>query len=441
MKAIWSWKVKCIFLILFTSLFIVTGCSKETGKSAEQTEGTDENDEEEVTITIAHPFGESIFEDRYGSIKDLPSNIKLDWVQWDESREGLEKLFAKGIKPDIFNSGNVELLKEYDAIIPIDELIEKHDFDTSIIEPSLVEFLKSFDDDRKMIGVPDGGSYYALYFNKEIFDMFGVPYPDLDKPMTWSETLDLARQLTAERNGTEYVGLEFHNNDMSAPINQFGVNMTDPETGEVLVTEKPEIRQYFEMIREYNDIPGIDSEKIAESCVFCEKRAAMSIAWHGLYLGGWGDDPSTAENMDISPLPVWPELPNTGPYMSSYPIMVSKLSEHKDEAFQVLMGYMSEQNQLAMSKTVSAGPTTLYPSVQEEFAADNEFYDGKNVSAIFALDPAIGEQRQSAKWDGYVDIGGALNKIATTEIDVPTLLREMEEEAEISIKEAKAEGE
>lgn len=64
-----------------------------------------------------------------------------------------------------------------------------------------------------------------------------------------------------------------------------------------------------------------------------------------------------------------------------------------------------------------------------------------NAPAIFALEPAIGEQRQSAKWDGYVDIGGALNKIATTEIDVPTLLREMEEESEISIKEAKEEGE
>lgn len=427
---------KYIFLILFVSLFIITGCNKE---SAEQADGEGENNGDDVTITIAHPFGEEIFKDRYESIEGLPDNIKLDWVTWDETREGLEELFAKGIKPDIFNSGSVELLEEYDAIVPIDDLIDKYDFDTSVIQPSLVAFLESFDDDQKMIGVPDGGSYYALYFNKEIFDLFGVPYPDLDEPMTWSEALELAKQLTAAQNGTDYIGLEFHNNDMSAPLNQFGVNLTDPDSGEVLVAEKPEIQQYFEMIQAYYNIPGMKSEEIAESCVFCEGRAAMSIAWHGLFIGGWGDDPSVADQIDISPLPVWPKHPDAGPYLSSYPIMVSKLSEHKEEAFQVLMGYMSEENQLAMSKAATAGPATIYPSVQENFAADNEFYDDKNVPAIFALEPAIGEKRQSPKWDDHVEIGEALDKIATGNIDIQTLLRELKDESEISIKEAKEE--
>lgn len=435
MKSIVFRKQTSILLVLITALLIFTGC-----KSSEKTEGVGENGQEEITITIAHPFDEDIFEARYGSIPDLPDNVTLDWVYWDESREGLEELFSQGIEPDIFNSGSVELLKEYDVIIPIDELIEKHNFDTSVIQPSLVAYLKSFDDEQRMIGVPDGGSYFGLFFNKEVFDIFGVPYPDLDKPMTWSEVLELTRQLTAERNGTEYVGLEFHNNDMSAPINQFGLNLTDPKTAEVLVTENPEIQQFFDLIREYNDIPGINSDEIAQSCAFCERKAAMSISWHGLYLWGW-DDPSLAEKMDIAPIPVWPELPETAPSLSTYPIMVSSLSEHPDEAFQVLMGYVSEENQLAMSKAVSAGPTTLYPSVQENFAADKETYDGKNVTALFALNPAIGAERKSAKWDGYVDIWGAVNKIATTDIDVPTLLRELKEESEIKITEAKESGE
>lgn len=457
---------KLVFILVLAALLMIVGCSNNSNKendknkdknaaintninkdddnNVEEANGNDNEEEEvkeDVTITIAHPFGEDLFETRYGSIPNLPEHITLDWVQWDESRAGLEELFSQGIKPDIFNSGSVELLKEYDAIIPIDELSEKYDFDTSVIQPSLVTFLESYDDEQRLIGVPDGGSYYALYFNKEIFDIFGEHYPDLDEPMTWSEVLDLARNLTAERNGTEYVGLEFHNNDISAPFNQFGLNLTDPETGAVLVNDKPEVKQYFDMFREYNDIPGINSEDIAQSCAFCEKKAAMSIAWHGLYLGGWGDDPSIAENMDIAPLPVWPELPNTGPYLSSYPIMVSDLNGNEDDAFQVLVGYVSEENQLAMSKAVSAGPATTYESVQENFAADNEFYDGKNVTAIFALEPALGEQRQSGKWDGYVGIGTALNKIATTDIDVPTLLRELQEEAEISIEEAKEMGE
>lgn len=165
----------------------------------------------------------------------------------------------------------------------------------------------------------------------------------------------------------------------------------------------------------------------------------MSVSWHGMFLWGW-DEPGESDHMDIAPLPVWPELPETAPYLSSYPIVISSLSDHPDEAFEVLMGYVSEENQLEMSRKVSAGPTTLYPSVQKEFAAEKETYDGKNVEALFKLKPAIGEQRQSAKWDGYVDIGKALNKIATTDIDVPTLLRELKEETNISIENAKADG-
>lgn len=118
--------------------------------------------------------------------------------------------------------------------------------------------------------------------------------------------------------------------------------------------------------------------------------------------------------------------------------MISSYSEHQDEAFQILAQYVSEENQKKMAETVSAGPTTTYPDVLESFAAKHPFYEGKNIPAIFALEPAIGEQRQSKKWDGYVDIYGSLEELATTNIDVPTLLRELKEKAEGEIKDKQA---
>ncbi|CAH8248157.1 extracellular solute-binding protein [Paenibacillus melissococcoides] len=92
-----------------------------------------------------------------------------------------------------------------------------------------------------LYGMPIEGTQRALYYNKAILDKFGVDYPR--DGMTWDEILDLAKQVTAERDGVKYKGLSFGH--YSIPLTQFGVNGTDPETGEVLFTKEPAFQQFF----------------------------------------------------------------------------------------------------------------------------------------------------------------------------------------------------
>lgn len=392
-----------------------------------------------VTITVAHPFGDDIHEERFGPIQEKLGHITIDSVYFDGSTDGLEELFAEDIVPDIFISGSVDMLREYDAIIPVDELMEKHDFDPEVIQPSLVQYLESFDDQQRMIGFPDGVAYFALFYNKEVFDMFGEPYPDPEEPMTWDEVLDLSRRMTAERNDVNYIGLEFHGNDMSAPINQFAVNYTDPESGEVLLQEKPEVTRYLDFVREYYNIPGMNTEEATTTCMFCNGQAAMSAAWHGIFLWGeLGTEPEEVEQIEIAPFPVWSDMPNTGPYLATTPMMISAYSELQDEAFLVLKEYLSEENQLRMAKTVSAAPTTVYPTPLESLGLEHPLYQGKNTKAITQLEAAVGEERLSIRWDAYVDMNNAIEEIRENNGDVPTILRELEEESEAKIIEAKA---
>lgn len=161
---------------------------------------------------------------------------------------------------------------------------------------------------------------------------------------------------------------------------QFATNATD-QSGEVLITEKPEFQQFFELFQEYYNIPGIFTEENKDICVFCEDRAAMGVSWHRFLGWGWGDAESMA-NMDIAPVPVWSHLPDTGPTLQTWPIMIAEYSEHKDEAFEVLKAYVSEENQIAMGRMMASGPTTTYPEVQASFGADLEFYADKNVEAF-----------------------------------------------------------
>lgn len=57
------------------------------------------------------------------------------------------------------------------------------------------------------------------------------------------------------------------------------------------------------------------------------------------------------------------------------------------------------------------------------------------MSKPFPADPAIGEETQSGKWDGYVDFNGALDNLAETDMDIHSILRELKEESEAKISE------
>lgn len=53
----------------------------------------------------------------------------------------------------------------------------------------------------KLYHLPYDGGSYALYYNKDIFQKEGVPFPDPKKPMTWDEYAAKAKLLTRDQNG------------------------------------------------------------------------------------------------------------------------------------------------------------------------------------------------------------------------------------------------
>ncbi|MCJ7840151.1 extracellular solute-binding protein [Lederbergia sp. NSJ-179] len=102
-------------------------------------------------------------------------------------------------------------------IYPLDDLIAKSDF--NLEDLNLVSFAHSYDPEGRLIGLPDGVGFKALFYNKDIFDLFGVEYPTGE--ITWDEGMELAKQMTGERNGQEYTGLVF--DEPKIPLEQWAV--------------------------------------------------------------------------------------------------------------------------------------------------------------------------------------------------------------------------
>lgn len=78
-----------------------------------------------------------------------------------------------------------------------------------------------------LYGMPLENMPKALFYNIDLFDQFGVPYPE--NGMDWPEIIDLARKLTLERDGVNYKGLSmgFH----SFAFSQLSILGTEPERG------------------------------------------------------------------------------------------------------------------------------------------------------------------------------------------------------------------
>ncbi len=116
------------------------------------------------------------------------------------------------------------------------------------------------------------------------------------------------------------------------------------------------------------------------------------------------------EGIDMVPTPAWAALPSTGPYLGTSPMIITNYSEHQKEAFQVLLEYISPENQLEMVQNGSSASVLEDPAILEQFAANNEQYKDKNRDAWFIGEPAIYEETQS-EWDLHIDISGALKKV------------------------------
>src|SRR5699024_8042011 len=88
-----------------------------------------------------------------------------------------------------------------DLEYPMNELMEKHGIDPEAFESP---YLDSATMDGQIYMLPISNSGFVMYYNKELFDRFGLGHPW--DGMTWDETIALANEFT-RNDGEQYVGL------------------------------------------------------------------------------------------------------------------------------------------------------------------------------------------------------------------------------------------
>jgi multiple sugar transport system substrate-binding protein len=439
------WNILLIVCLMLT--VIVTACSssedtvKEAKDKSQATAPEPVTTEEKivkqfsndpVTIKIATPWGQDYFTGRMGdALREKFPHITVEHVDWNGTTEKMQELSAQGVVPDILlaYTGQAPIV-ELEMTFGLDEMVEEYGIDLSGVNPQLLQDLRSRDKEGRLIGLPDAGDVLGLYYNKEIFDLLGVEYPT-DK-MTWDELLDLAKKLTVKKDGVQYSGL-----DLGAMPNalfaQLSMTYTNPETGEILFDKEPKFAKMMEVLKKYYSIPNVYNPE--EPNKFEGKTAAMAINWHGFLTWFGGEKEERVEyekSMDILPVPSFADMPETAPKPGTHPWVINNFSEHKEAALQILSYVITPEFQL---KYMRNGTPSVSLSREDGklFGADDPTYTDKNVSAMFQHKFAEPPERKSS-WDQYVDFSKALEKFATSDLNVAEFTRVLKEESEIKIK-------
>lgn len=160
----------------------------------------DQNQEEAYAASIAE------FMQRNPDIE-----VVMELAEWDDYWTKLTTGVAARNMPDVFwgHAAYFSAFVAHGALLDLKPLIERDNVDTSIYYPSLLDFWAY---EGAQYGLAKDWDTIAFFYNKDLFDQAGVPYPTDDwtwNPQDGGEFVRILQQLTLDDQGRNALDPDF----------------------------------------------------------------------------------------------------------------------------------------------------------------------------------------------------------------------------------------
>jgi multiple sugar transport system substrate-binding protein len=424
-------------LLLGTAILAAAcgGGKEEAGNSSNppqnQTPETkvEEKKKEPITLTLYAP-GVSV--DEYNRRWKPSLEQKFPHITFKYTTSGagnsIADLVARGEIPDLFRIDIPTIRTNYlDMGLAYDlrPLIQQYKYDMSRFNPVFTQEIVDVIGTGAIYGLPVPPYFpQVMYYNTDLFDKFGVPYPK--DGMTIDEVYELAKTMTRTDGGTQYRG--FSSNVMAfLRDNPYSHPILDPKVDGLHGQER--WKDLFEILKKFYDIPNntIESSTGNESNAFSKGNVAMQINQHSVYL----IIPEEVK-WDYATAPLLPGAPKMMGQRGPAYWAITNQSKHKEEAFEVIMQMLSDEVQMEDSK--QGIPTTLNSKeIMDALGKEHPIYSKKNMKAITTFPPIPPTPKRDPK---LVDVAlsrqqnimaSQFIKAAQGQVDINTALREADE--------------
>jgi multiple sugar transport system substrate-binding protein len=427
-----------LFFAMAALLVLLAGCGggESNSAAANSKDVADKpsavSDNTPVKIT-ASAYGTSLDEEWTklftDAVKKSLPHITFE-LQPSGKKDILENLITSGNAPDfiITYKGMLPTLEAMQLPYDLTADLKEKKLDTLRFDPDYLERLTT-DSPGQLFEWPFGTSFHALYYNKDIFDKFGVPYPQ--DGMTWDQTIELARKVSRVEGGVQYHGLD--PGGFIWPSQPMSIRAVDAKTGKAAVNND-QWKTFFELLKKIASVPGNHIDKGVKNKFIKDKTLAMYGQVNILT-----ELASTANiNWDVAQYPSYPDKPNTYGYESLFTMVVNKTSEHIDQSLRVLDVLTSDEVQLAMSRIGKLSPLNN-PEIRKQFGLGVAGLTNKHLQSIFKSKPATAPTSTEFESDAGKILQKNYNKYLAGTIDVNTALRQAEQEINQMISGTKSE--
>ncbi|BBI36268.1 ABC transporter substrate-binding protein [Cohnella abietis] len=377
---------------------ILAGCSSG---------GNDSKDGQKSSIKVMY-YDERGFYQQYGMLfsalypeveVEIISTQSVNYEEGKDMKKAMQE-FIDEKKPDVLMLSTDEYARMAGEgkLYNLDTLIKKDKYDIEGIVPGVIDYIKQ-QSDGVLYGLTPNFYGQAIYYNKDLFTKYGVPFPE-DR-MSWDKLLQLAERFPT--NGTKedrvyglkqgyqsslyYLGLNIGSSQ--------GLSYINPTTMKMMINSDS-WKAAFELADKaiksgslYTEDPyannqGGTYESYLLSDPFIGGKVAMSI--DGNYLLEQIKTAKTVlkdkgvQNWDLVTVPVNPQSPDESTGMSLNQIFaIDVKSPNIDAAWKFVSYVNGPEFARVTSKTQNGGFPTRTQFLSNE--------DGHHMEAFYSLKP------------------------------------------------------
>lgn len=430
-------------LPLVATSLMLSACGGGSGEGAAPGASTGNAESSAPAKVVAYSYWQEFSDEYWDKVLVQPLKKKYPHIQLEIVKPGkngtakLEEMITAGEVPDIVISdlGTAPAIAGLGFNYDMAPLIKKYGLDLSKYDQSTVEYVRTFSKTGGIITLPYSTNFIGMFYNKDIFDKFGVAYPK--DGVTFNEVLDLAKRLTRMDQNIQYIG--FDHNSIHFLAGGITRDYFDPKTGKANVSTK-EWKMAYDLLAQLIAIPGNrfpqDKDKITRwhNEDFYKTQNVAMIGVPNLISAGLQTVPGM--NWDMTSYPVFEGYPKTAQAAGGRGLFINPGSKVLDAAFKVVESALSQESQTVISRN-GEQPFLLTKETIDAFSADLPYTKGKNVKAAFYNKQNY--PKNPTEYDGTalsIAYNRSLDLYAGK--DINTVIRETEEEINKEVEKLKA---